>query len=337
MKYISVGDMAQTYMMRNHQAQLKTTMTRLSDELVTGLAKDVGAAVGGDFTALAAITHSLQRTNSYNQAATEIALNASTQQASLETFQSHAREVSSALISAGTLGEASTVDATLLDAALRFSSIVDSLNVSVSGRYVMSGVATDTRPVATSDDILTSLKSLTAGMTSSTDIITAVNTWFDQPEGSGSGFIDEAYFGSTKATAPIPVSETETAQLTLTATDPAIRNMLKGFAIASLATDTSLSPATRAALSFSAGNQILSAENEVTTARAGLGSMEALISEAQTRNETQKTALNLAQKDLIGVDEYDAATALEAVQSQLETLYTLTSRLSQLSLTDYIR
>ncbi|SOC06714.1 flagellin [Rhodobacter maris] len=337
MKYVSVGDMAQTYTMRNHNAQLKTTMTRLSEELVTGVAQDVGAAVGGDFTALASITHSLQRIESYDQAAKEMALSTSTQQTALETIQTHAQSVGSELVAAGTTGVSTSVDATLQDAAYRFSSIVQSLNVSVSGRYLMSGVATDTRPVASADDILAALKAETSGMTTATEIIEAVNDWFDQPEGSGSGFLDEAYFGSTTATSAVAVSETESAQLTVTAADPAIRNMLKGFALAALATDDTLSETARAALASSAGGQIINAENALTTTRANLGSVEELISDAQTRNANQKTALSLAQLDLIGVDEYDTATALEAVETQLETLYTLTSRLSQLSLTDYIR
>jgi flagellar hook-associated protein 3 FlgL len=37
------------------------------------------------------------------------------------------------------------------------------------------------------------------------------------------------------------------------------------------------------------------------------------------------------------VDPYEAATKLEAAQSQLEALYTVTARLSRLNLVDFLR
>lgn len=338
MKYISVGDMAQTYLLRNHNAQIKKTMTTLSEELVTGYSKDVGSAVGGDFTALAAISHSLQRTESYKQVASELDLTAGTQQATLATIQSHAEAIGSGLVAAGTNATATMVDATAQDTSLRFAAILEALNVSVSGRYVMAGIATDTRPVGELDDIMTALAAEVSGLTLVDDIVNAVDAWFDQPAGGG-GFIDTAYFGSETVMAPIHISETDTAQLSLTAVDPSIRDLLKGFALATLVANDQVPSAisTRSALTERAGTQILSANAELTAVRSEVGTVESMIAEAQTRNAAEKTSLELAKTELIGVDSYESATALEAVQTQLETLYTLTSRLTQLTLTDYIR
>ena len=175
------------------------------------------------------------------------------------------------------------------------------------------------------------------GLTVPADIITAVDDWFDAASGGG-GFLDQAYLGSANSLAPVRLSETDTTQLTITAADSTLRDTLKGFALATLIArdlvpdDTS----TRSLLIRAAGERITSAEGEITTLRSGLGTVEAIISDAQTRNSAQQTALGIARKELIGVDEYETATALEAAQSQMETLYTLTSRLTKLSLTDYL-
>ena len=41
--------------------------------------------------------------------------------------------------------------------------------------------------------------------------------------------------------------------------------------------------------------------------------------------------------EIVAADPFDAATGLQAAEAQLEALYTLTARLSRLSLTEYLR
>ena len=338
MKYISVGDMSQTYLMRRHNTQLKQTMNQLSGELVTGVQKDLGAAVGGDFTALAAIDRSLARNAAFKQVAAETDLLAGTQQEALETVQGHATAIGATLVSAVSSSSPSMIDAGVQDALVRFSAIVNALNVSVAGRYALSGTSTDTAPVAQPEVILTALGTAIGGLTQPDDIVNAVETWFDQPYGSP-GYLDTAYQGSATGLAPVQLSETDQTQVTLTAADPTIRNLLKGFALASLIAEKKVPDVleTRSALTQAAGERILTSDAELSVLRSELGTVESIVAESQTRNAAQKTALELAKGELVGADSYDTATALEAVQSQLETLYSLTSRLSQLTLTDYLR
>lgn len=337
MKYVSVGDMAQTYLLRRHNVQLKATMARLSDELVTGVSQDVGAAVKGDFTALAAIDRSLARIESFQQVTTEVDLLASTQQDSLELIQSHASDSGANLILAASTLDPATISSTTQDAAQRFGSIIGALNVSVAGRYAFSGTATDARPVATEDEIIASLQTAISGLTSASDIDAAIANWFDAPAGAG-GFLDTAYSGSDTPLDAFRISNSDTVELTITASDPVLRDTLKGFALATLVArnlvpdDASL----RVSLTETAGERIASSNVALTTLRSGLGTTQGIIEDSKTRNSSEQSALELSKESLIGIDEYDSATALEAVQSQLETLYTLTTRLSQLSLTDYL-
>lgn len=338
MKYISVGDMSQTYLMRRHNTQLKQTMTRLSEELVTGVQKDVGAAIKGDFTALAAIERSLTRNEAFKQVAAETDLLAGTQQEALATLQGHANAIGSTLVSAVSSSSPSMINAGVQDAAQRFSSIISALNVSVAGRYAFSGNSTDMASLVEPEAILTALGTAVGGLTQPDEIVDAVNAWFDAPYGSP-GYLENAYTGSDTALAPVQLSETDRTQVNFTAADQTIRNLLKGFALASLVAENKVPDtlATRSALTQAAGERILTSDAEMSVLRSELGTVEAVIAEAQTHNATQKAALEIAKGELVGIDTYESATALEAVQSQLETLYTLTSRLSQLTLTDYLR
>lgn len=337
MNYVSVGDMAQSYLLRRHNVQLKSTMTRLTEELSSGIQKDIGAAVKGDFTALAAIDRSLARLDSLSQSADEADLFMSTQQDALELIQGHAEDIGSTMVSSASTAQASMIDSVTADAAQRFESIIGALNVSVAGRHVFSGTATDTAPVASADTIIAALSSAVSGMTTASDIAAAVSDWFDAPAGGG-GFFDTAYLGNTDALAPVQVSETDQANLELTAMDSSLRDMLKGFALATLISEKQVPDGLelRSSLTRTAGEQILTASATLTTRRSEIGTVQEIVSDAQVRNSAEKSSLEISKSRLIGIDEYDTATALEAVQSQLETLYTLTARLSGLSLTDYL-
>jgi flagellar hook-associated protein 3 FlgL len=70
--------------------------------------------------------------------------------------------------------------------------------------------------------------------------------------------------------------------------------------------------------------------------RAGIGTLEARIETATARNSAETSALEMARNEIIAVDPYKAATDLSAAQTQLETLYTVTARLSRLSLAGYL-
>ncbi len=337
MNYISVGDMAQTYQMRLHNTQLKTTLNRLSEEVVTGIQKDVGKAVGGDFTMLSSINRSISAIASYDQATAEAGIFADAMQNSLDLMRTSASEIGVSLMSAATSSTPTLVNTTVATASDMFSSIVDALNTNVSGRYVFSGTATDTKPLDAAEDILSALGAHVAGLTTSADIEAAVEAWFMADPGDG-GFIDQSYHGSQSELGPIRVADGQTVKLQMRAVDPEIREALAGFALAALVSNNYAGSdfTIHSELAQASGERIVAAGSTLASLQAGVGSVQGRISDAQTQNAAEKSSLEIARTNLIGADPYDSATALEAAQSQLETLYTLTARLSSLSLADYL-
>ena len=57
---------------------------------------------------------------------------------------------------------------------------------------------------------------------------------------------------------------------------------------------------------------------------------------AASRNAAEALSLSLIRSDMLAADPYDTATALTETEASLQNLYALTSRLSRLSLTDYL-
>lgn len=338
MTLVSIGDMARAFRMQGHNAQLKAALGRLTQEVTTGVQADRGRAVAGDFTALAGIDCSLRLLDAFATATTEAELVARSVQTALGTLQDLAGGFGATLLGISPSSSATMTDAATADARQRFDAAVSALNLKVAERYALSGEATDTRPLADPGTILAALTAAIAGQATGEGVATAVDAWFDAPAGGG-GFLDIAYLGAGTPAAAARIGAGPAAEMSLTAADPALRGLLKGLALAALASEGALAgqPAERGALARAAGAWITGAGQDLAGLRAGIGATEARLADAATRNAAEASALRIARAGLVAADPYDSATALEAARTQIETLYTLTARLSRLSLAEYLR
>lgn len=337
MPLMSIGDLAQSYQMRRNNLQLKEQMVRLAQEMTTGVTADLAGAVSGDFMALAGIDRSLRTLDAYRSATSEASLFATTMQAALSAVQDIPGQIGPTLLSAATSSNPAQVGATTADARQKFLGAVATLNVQVGDRFLFAGKTTDVRPLADGKDMLAALVTATASALTAADVALAVDTWFDAAPGGG-GFLDVAYFGSASPLAPFRLGEDETAELAVTATDPALRDLLKGLAMASLVAEgvLSASNAERSLLVRTAGERVLGADGTMAVLRARVGTVEGHVDQIAVRNSAETTALRIARNAIVAADPYETASALEAVTAQMETLYTLTARLSRLRFSDYL-
>jgi flagellar hook-associated protein 3 FlgL len=337
MTTVSIGDLARHFSLRRHNADLQTRLSTLTQEMTTGERADIGAAVSGDFKALAGLDHSLRLIDGYRTAASEAALFAEGLQRVLGTVQSLSQDIAPSLLSAGTIGSAQMVETTTVDARQKFQSAVSALNTQIADRFLLSGTATDRAPISGAEGILSALSTITAGLTTADDIVASVNAWFDAPSGAG-GFADTAYGGGAPQAA-VDIGANDSVALDVTALDPAIRDTLKGLALATLVADGALTgdAAGQALMARTAGETILGAGSGLTTLSARVGSAEAHIAESSSRTSAEAGSLAIARSALVAAGPYATATALQSAQTQIETLYSITARLSRLSLADFLR
>lgn len=333
MTLTTYGDLAQSMLLRRQQTALKSEMTVLSTEVTTGRTSDSAKYLRGNLASLTAIDASLGRTSAYRKVTAQAALIAQTMQTSLSTLGDLATGLGPTLLTAGTLTGQQALDAVAADARQSFATAISALNVRVADRSVFAGVDTTGAATASADDILAALTTATAGATTAADVIAAVNAWFDDP----AGFTATSYLGGTGRGA-VTVAADENVTLNTTANDPAIREVLKGLAMAALLDLGVLSgnDSERAELATSAGEQLAEAENARAHLAARIGTVEAHISAATTRNEAEYTALSVARTGLIAADPYEASTRLEEAETQLQLLYAVTARMTKLTLAAYL-
>lgn len=334
MALISLGDLAQSFMLRRQNVALKTSLQSLSTEMTTGRAADMAQQTHGDLAPLAAIDASLARLRAYGSATTESALFAQGMQTALATVTGLAGDLGTTLLQSTGSGDSAAITNLGADARQKFEAVVATLNTQIGGRTLFAGQATDRPAVAGAQTILAALDTAISGATTAQDVQTAVSNWFDDP----GGFAAIGYLGGP-ALADLPISPGDTAQIGVTAMSPEIRETLKGLATAALLDRGALAavPAERANLAQRAGENLTASQTGRVALAAGLGLAEARIEAAKVRNGAEITALDMARSGIAAVDPYETASKLQATQTQLETLYTITARLSRLSLMDFLK
>jgi flagellar hook-associated protein 3 FlgL len=333
MSMISLGDLAQTFMLRRQNTDLKSDLQRMTAELTTGNATDTGRHVGGDYSPLAGIDASLSRLQGYKATTSEAALLTGAMQSVLNTVEGLASSLGPTLLAASSAG-ATQVNLAAGEARQNLDTAVALYNTDLGGRALFAGVATDGNAVIDVEALLASLDAEILGATTATDVEARITAWFDGP----AGYAASGYLGGS-AMAPLAVAPSETANLDFTAADPGIRDTLKGLAMAAMLGRGALAgdPSARADLARRSGENLINSQTSRTNMAARLGNVEGQVEAASVRNSSETSALGIARNGITAIDPYETASRLEATRQQLEMLYTLTARISRLSLVDFIR
>jgi flagellar hook-associated protein 3 FlgL len=338
MPIYNVGDQARAYALQMATGRLKTTMTTLTAEMASGEAADIGARVGGNTMTLSGIEARLAAMTQFQKNASDAAMLTRGMQDILEAVRQDAANLGIELATDAFAEANDRLGIRANHASMIFEGAVQRLNGTAGGRFLMSGLASDRPPLAPASQMLDSLTSLTAGMTDAADVAAAISGWFDAPPGGG-GFLDNAYSGTVGQSQQVPIAEDMAISIVTSAASPAIRDVLKGLAMAALLDRSVLSGQQdqRSALLGMAGRGLLAAEHGLIGEKGRIGLTEQIIDRARSTSATAMATLQLSRAEIRSVDAFETAAALKEVDGQLETLYTVTARLSKLKLVDFLR
>lgn len=336
MNYSSLSDLSQNMMLRRQGSGLKTTLARLTNELTTGDRQNLSNHVRGDFAPLAGLERSLSRLDGFALARSDLQLRVSGVQTSLAAMQDAISIFGTDLTTAASLEQPDVLDAKLAGASGRLGQVVSYLNTHVSGQYLFSGVATGQAPLPDANAIMTHILGIASAATDVAEFTTQVTAWFQD---SGGGFDTLAYSGSAQAQSGIAISESHRIDLTLKADDTAFRTILQDLAVATAISEgaISLTAAEKRSALSQAGQGLITSEQALIAMQRDTGVSESLLTEAEVAGRVEQGILETALSKITSADPYETASALEAVQFQIETLYVLTARTSQLRLSDYLR
>lgn len=220
----------------------------------------------------------------------------------------------------------SAQDLVASDAKNALNDVLSRLGARHGERFMFSGDATATPPFADADVLLSDLRTIALGAADETDFAAQVETYFDDPAG---GFQTNFYQGAQTASDPDSVLANQSG----------FANIFQGLAIVALAGSGEGVPYARAGTPAleQALERLEGGRTALVNTQADVGLRLASIESEKSVLAREETLLTKAFSDLAGKDQYEAATQLKELEANLEASYLLTSRLSNLSLLNYLR
>ncbi|MEL7031262.1 MAG: hypothetical protein AAGL97_09105 [Pseudomonadota bacterium] len=221
--------------------------------------------------------------------------------------------------------ETETQDLYATEARTALDDILSRFSARHGERFIFSGDATATNPFADADVLLDDIRTIAAGALDEADFATQVDFYFTDPTG---GFQTNFYQGAQTASDPDSVL----------ANQQAFADLFQGLAIMSLSHSSESVPFARG--DTPAMDQALQRLERGRTGlvdlEAGIGFRQASIDDELTLLQREQTLLNQAFIDLAGKDQFEAAAQLRELEANLEASYLLTTRLSNLSILNFL-
>jgi flagellar hook-associated protein 3 FlgL len=328
-------DLAASLALRRQGQSLRLQLDRAGEELATGLKSDLFAASGGDPARLMAIERGQATAAAEIEGLALAEARIAAVQASLGRIEEAAGAIGAPLLAAVRRDDPVATRALAVEARSAFADVVARLNTQSGGRALFAGAAVDGDALAPAETMLTDLAAVAAGATDADDLVARIDAWFDD---AGGAFETTAWLGEGAAPR-VRLGEGTEAALSVRADAPEFRSVMKALALAAVVSDAAYAgppDAVRPALETAAVRAI-AAVDSVVALRADIGISEARIEEAAAAASARRAALDTAWNDAVARDPYEAASAFQALETQLQTAYTVTARIARLTLADMLR
>ncbi len=230
-----------------------------------------------------------------------------------------------------------TLKSVATSVAGQLDSAISALNTTAGGKFIFSGAKMDKPAMISTNDLIGQAQSVIAGAATSADALQRLNDWFDAAPGAG-GFADTAYQGSTEQVAEFGIDAATTIRFGQTANDGATRKILLGLTIGALVAKGAFDGdhAAQVDMMRAGGAAMMEGNSGMVLMRADLGVTEHIIERGSVRLDTMLTSLQIERTNMIQADTYEAGSQLIQTETQLEALFAMTARLSNLSLAKYL-
>jgi flagellar hook-associated protein 3 FlgL len=336
---------------RSSLDKLQASLTKANTELTTGRHADVGLALGykvGETLSLRQQRAEIDTLTDSNGVATQ---RLKTTTGALDSIREDATKFRDALVG---LPLNPPVGIVKNQAEAYLSSLISNLNTSVGGQFIFGGINTKAAPANDYAGGPSSLKDLVAsafsapvlsggfGVPQSDAGVSGIaagdmEAFLDGPfkqlfEGTGWNALSNASDQNIQTL----ISPTEKVETSTNANTTPMRQVAMAYTmIFDLGIET-LSPATRNSVIEKAIDVLSTAISGLIDVQASLGTAQAKTDSANERMELQKSIYEERIGQLEAVDPTEAKVRVDQLMTQIQTSYSLTAQLKQLSLINYL-
>lgn len=344
-----VSNLSTSSAMRSTVSRLQREMNQVRTEAATGKVADRGLALGVRSSLSVDLHEQVKRIETIRSMNANVASRLEATQDAMTAIRSIVDGVMSQFAQARSAGGDYALAAKSAAAALE--QMNDKLNASFNGQYLFAGVNTDVRPVAPNpnDPASAGRAAVDAsflaqfGMSQTDPNVETIpandlDAWID---GSFSTLFDDAdwrthFSGASSQVIQSRVSMSEVVASSVSSDANAFRDVTRALSL--------VAQGGIAAMSRSAADHVMdramkilgSGQQSVTSMQADMGSVQTRVNDATERLVIQSQSLAKSIGSIEDVDPYAVSVRLNNLQTQIETSYALTSRISQLSLLKFL-
>ncbi|MCX8996125.1 flagellar hook-associated family protein [Rhizobiaceae bacterium BDR2-2] len=213
---------------------------------------------------------------------------------------------------------------------------------SVNGEFVFSGINTDaqTLPTGFIDDIK-------QDFSDALDTYLAANGLGSVSDMTGddvdafiadytAAFDWSSWTNASDTVMSSRISMTETVKTSASLNGDGFKNLVLSAIIGSQLTRENMQSDALAQVKYNVVEISGAAVSGINAAQSQLGLSQSRIENANETLATQKTIIDTQLSNLVSVDQYEANVRLTALMTQLETSYTITAKIQQLSLVNFL-
>jgi flagellar hook-associated protein 3 FlgL len=355
--------------MRNSIAGVQREMVKANQEAVTQKHADLGVTLGANTARALDLSRDITRIESLHSTAALASQRLDSAELAMDNMNKVGLDIQSAILTLGNTADAtnlSTARSAMKDALESFTLFA---NTSVQGEYIFAGINSDVKPMqdyfapgspakAGFDTELNGWMAAQVPPIPNVSVMTKdqMNSFLDDLEGkfngtkpltspphpaalAGQDFWTTFFSSASDENMKSRIGPTEVIDSSTNSNSQGMRN----FAFAAIVSAELLQPevtqVAREAVSARTTTVINKAMNGVGSIkeqRTNVGIASERVSKAEERLEAQKDILTKSLGSLENVDPEEAATRLNTMKTLLETAYTVTAKIQQLSLANYL-
>ena len=335
MRVTGGSDLARMQALQKQALATRNRLDTAATEMTTNLKASRFEATGGNLTRLFALERSLDRNKVFTDNITLTELRLEVTQGTLGQILAPLQDLSIDMIDATSRADYSTAMLHATTARSEFATTVGLLNGQVAGQSLFAGTTTDSPALAPANAMLADLDALAAGAADSTAAIAAIDAYFAKPAGA---FYTSGYIGSADDLTPVEIGEGQRLDYGMRADQDELVAVLRSQAMGAVVAGGAFAgnQAEQMAMLTESGNRLLAAKEGILDLRAAVGSQQEVVERAKAQRVSEYDTLDLARSKIMTTDPLEAASAYQALEVQLESIYTVTARLANLRFTNYM-
>lgn len=348
----SVATLVAARQVQRDVERLQARQSTLGHEIATGNKADISGELGGRTPILIGLRDAHARTERYLETSATLATRLETMQLALSGIRDAGGQLGLEALAAVGRSDVTSLRNVQTSAEAALDLVVRHLNSTVAGRHLFSGTLVDTAPMVGGagpagviDAVIADAAAAAGGQIDVADVaglVADLDAVFADSHPDPTRQFSTAFYQGAPAIEPDLTGQLdEGARMTygLKANDDGFRDVMQGLHMLAAVRfgDPGMTEQAYRDFAEAAVDRLHRGLDRLIDVAAQTGQNQARVA---TNQDRLQAALDLYNREIVELerrDPYEAATLLTTVQQQLEASFLITARMSQLSLTSYLR